>query len=135
MDVFAVARAVRLLVVNASGIDPTQELRIDGMDFDPTGKKLWVAEYIIPGDTGRTTNFRVSNAGMIMEYDFHTPAGGNTRRIGEAAEAVCNALSIGSRVEVENCACFVERLRREISFTQEWNTIKLVITLNVSAEG
>ena len=81
MDDLSICKAVRLRVVNATGIDPLISLKVMGEQFDNVNLPFWVEEYLVGGTPATFTNRRARVSSYLIQYDFNVPAGNSMEEI------------------------------------------------------
>lgn len=133
MDDLSICKAVRLRVVNATGIDPLTSLKVMGEQFDNMNLPFWVEEYLVGGVPASFTNRRTRVSSYLIQYDFNVPAGNSMEEIERMAAAVELEFNINDlerqKVTADGLDLSVKKIEKSRSQGSRISSLKLVLTL------
>ena len=134
MNHIAIRNEVRRRVIAAAGINPLTELKLEGQDFDNSGKAFWAEEYLIGGAQRAMTNQRSRVSSYLVQYDLCCPVGTALDTLETKAAAIESALYDATFV-VGGADCHVRQIKTSRTEGKLGNAIKVLLTIQLNTSG
>lgn len=129
--------AMRNRMINATNLNPASDIQFENMKFNPTGKQIWIAEYITSGDEFRLTNGRSRIRPFIVQYNVYVPLNKGTNLLDEKVYAIEQEFDINtnkSNINVNGYSINVYDTKLAIDTEESWYVNKVILYLDVIKE-
>ena len=131
MNHISICNDIRRRVVAAASISAAAELKLQGRDFDNSGKTFWAEEYLIGGEHRRMTNLRSRISSYLIQYDLCSPIGTSMDDLEQKAAAIEAAL-LGTAFCIEQTDCTVTTVRTSRTQGNLRNTVSVLLTIDLN---
>ena len=134
MNHTAIRDEIRKRVVTAASITAVSELKLQGQDFDSSGKSFWVEEHLIGGSERAMTNLRNKVSSYLVQYDLCCPVGTSMDTL-ETKGALIETALMGASFTVGGTDCTVTQVKLTRTEGKLRNVLSVLLTTALQFTG
>lgn len=131
----AVRNECRRRMIEASGINPENDLQVENYVFDPKRKKAWVSEFCIGGEEVQLSSSRSRISSFLVQYDICVQETSGTEKIEIISESIARAFDVSdpkkSILQTAEAEMIVKSVKRESKKMTGVFVKSILLTLDV----
>lgn len=131
----AIRNECRKRMIQATGINPVEDLQVENYVFDGKRKKVWVSEYCIGGEEFQLSSARSRIPSFLIQYDLHVPETVGTEQIEILTDAIAQAFDVKdpakSIIQLDGAELLIKSVKRENKKMNGTFSKSIILTLDV----
>ena len=131
----AVRNECRRQMIEASGIDPVEDLQVENYVFDPKRKRVWISEFCIGGEEILLSSSRSRIPSFLVQYDVCVQETAGTEVIETISEAIARAFDVSDQkksiLQTAKAEMIVKSVKRESKKMTGVFVKSILLTLDV----